>query len=69
MLPAAIDYAKKRITFGPPLTPTGDFEADMSTLMAFYRVYGDPRHAARASAPICGALGLTFNGAVSGATI
>jgi 1-acyl-sn-glycerol-3-phosphate acyltransferase len=67
VLPAAIDYSKKRITFGPPLTPTGDFDADMSTLMAFYGAYGDPRHATRASAPICGALGLKFNGGVSGA--
>ena len=68
VLPAAIDYVKKRITFGPPLTPTGDFDADMRSLMAFYRAYGDPRHASRASAPICGALGLPFNGVVSRAT-
>lgn len=33
---AYMDYAQKRSGLGPPLTPTGDIEADMQTVKAFY---------------------------------
>ena len=60
VLPAAIDYGRKVVTFGPPLTPGGDYEGDMRTLMDFYRRFGGPRHSQRASGPICAAMGLPF---------
>lgn len=49
VLPAAIDYRARRITFGPPLTPGDDFEADLGTLMAFYVRHSLPRHPERLS--------------------
>ena len=32
-----MDYAKKRVGFGPALTVTGDVSADLATMDAFYR--------------------------------
>lgn len=32
-----MDYASKRVGFGPSLTVTGDFAADMAKMMDFYR--------------------------------
>ena len=58
VLPAAIDYRKKTITFGPPVMPTGNYANDRRTLLAFYRDYGYPRHPERASGPIREVLGL-----------
>jgi 1-acyl-sn-glycerol-3-phosphate acyltransferase len=58
ILPAAIDYAKKIVTFGPPLVPGDDYATDLERLLAFYGRYGGPCHAARASGPIRAALGL-----------
>ncbi len=52
VLPAVIDYPAKRITFGPPLTPSGDYEADFATLLAFYRRLGVARHPHRLSKPL-----------------
>ncbi len=60
ILPAAIDYLRKRITFGAPVFTTGDYDADLGRILDFYRDYGSPRHAHRASAPICRALGLSW---------
>ena len=31
-----LDYPSKRAGFGPVFTPTGDYEADMRTILAFY---------------------------------
>ncbi|MCB1539507.1 MAG: lysophospholipid acyltransferase family protein [Rhodoblastus sp.] len=58
ILPAAIDYVRKRITFCPPVYTTDDYESDLARILEFYRLYGSPRHPERASAPICRALGL-----------
>ena len=52
ILPAAIDYQKKRITFGPAVVPTDDYAADLKKLLDFYRDFGGPRHPERASGPI-----------------
>ena len=60
ILPAAIDYVRKRITFGPPVYTTDSFENDMQRILDFYRDYSAPRHPERASKPICDTLGLTF---------
>ncbi len=60
ILPAAIDYMRKRITFGPPVYTTDDYESDMQRVLDFYRDYSAPRHPERASKPICDTLGLTF---------
>jgi len=61
ILPAGIDYVKKIVTFGPPLTTTDDYDADFARLMDFYGAHSSPRHPERASAPICATLGLPFN--------
>ncbi|MGH8528705.1 MAG: lysophospholipid acyltransferase family protein [Nevskiales bacterium] len=57
ILPAAIDYARKIITFGPSLAPSGDYKADLSRLLAFYGAHGSPRHPERLSKPLCEAMG------------
>jgi 1-acyl-sn-glycerol-3-phosphate acyltransferase len=57
VVPAAIDYARKLITFGPALLPSGDQEADMARLFMFYRDNSSPRHAERMSKPLCEAQG------------
>jgi 1-acyl-sn-glycerol-3-phosphate acyltransferase len=49
VLPAAIDYQAKVITFGPPLTPGEDFEADLRVLVDFYVRHSLPKHPARLS--------------------
>ena len=57
ILPAAADYRRKIVTFGPPLTPTGDYAADFALLVKFYTDYGDARHPNRLSKPLCEARG------------
>ncbi len=52
VLPAAIDYPGRRITFGPPLTPSGSYEADFEQLLDFYRRLGVARHPHRLSKPL-----------------
>jgi hypothetical protein len=59
IVPAAIDYRRKRITFGAPLMP-GDYDADLRTLMAFYGAHSAPRHPERLSRPVAEALGLPW---------
>lgn len=61
IVPAGIDYARKRITFGAPVLTSDDYEADLARVLDFYRAYSSPRHPERASGPICAALGLTFH--------
>jgi len=36
ILPAYLDFGQKRLGLGPLLMPTGDIEADMAKLKAFY---------------------------------
>lgn len=57
ILPAAIDYARKIITFGPSLMPGGDYQTDLDRLLAFYGEHGSPRHPERLSKPLCEAMG------------
>lgn len=52
VLPAAIDYRAKTITFGELLESGGDYQADLSTLLAFYARHSRPRHAGRLSKPL-----------------
>ena len=52
VLPAVIDYPARRITFGPMLVPTGDYEADFAILVALYRRLGVARHPHRLSKPL-----------------
>ncbi len=59
IVPAAIDYQRKRVTFGAPLT-AGDYEADFRTLMTFYGAHSVPRHPERTSRPVAEALGLRW---------
>lgn len=37
IVPVGFDFAKKQVIIGRPLQPTDNFEADMATLMTFYR--------------------------------
>ena len=62
ILPAGIDYARKRITFGAPIFTTDNYESDLARVLDFYREYSFPRHPERASGPICRALGLPWKG-------
>ncbi len=39
IVPAYLDYPRKVLGFGPPLMPSGDIEADIDTLQAFYVPY------------------------------
>lgn len=39
IVPAALDYANRRVVIGAPLMPTGDAEADLRALLAFFRPY------------------------------
>ncbi|MES0875228.1 1-acyl-sn-glycerol-3-phosphate acyltransferase [Sinimarinibacterium thermocellulolyticum] len=59
IVPAAIDYVHKRITFGEPLT-AGDFDTDMRRLMQFYGRHSAARHPERLSRPVAEALGLPW---------
>ncbi|WP_439638681.1 1-acyl-sn-glycerol-3-phosphate acyltransferase [Nevskia sp.] len=52
VLPASINYPAKIITFGPPLTPSGDYDADFAELLGFYRRFGVARHPQRLSKPL-----------------
>ena len=61
IVPAAADYRRKCILFGAPLTPGPDYEADLATLIAFYRDHGVPRHEDRLSRPIALAKGRTWS--------
>ncbi len=36
IVPAFLDYGRKVAGFGPPIYPTGDVEADLATIRAFY---------------------------------
>jgi len=60
VLPAAANYKTKVVTFGPPLTPSGDYEADLQVLIDFIAAYGAPRHPERLSKPLCEKLGQTW---------
>ncbi|HSW12597.1 MAG TPA: 1-acyl-sn-glycerol-3-phosphate acyltransferase [Solimonas sp.] len=49
---AAIDYKRKVVTFGPPVQPCGDYNADLGRLLDFVAQHSSPRHAERLSKPI-----------------
>ena len=36
---AALDYGHKRVVNGPPFWPTGDEQADLAQILAYYRVF------------------------------
>lgn len=44
------DYRRKRVVFGPSIQPTGDYEQDMATGIAFFRSLC-PRHPEKAMFP------------------
>lgn len=60
VLPAAANYKTKVVTFGPPMTPSGDYAADLQVLIDFIAGFGSPRHPERLSKPICEKLGQTW---------
>ncbi len=39
IVPAALDYGNRRVVIGQPLRPSGDVDADMRALLAFFRPY------------------------------
>jgi 1-acyl-sn-glycerol-3-phosphate acyltransferase len=57
---AAADYERGVITIGPIVDPSGDYEADLARIMAFYREHGRPRHPDRLSKPMCDVLGVAY---------
>lgn len=63
VLPVAIDYPRKRIRFGEPLTPGTDYAADFARLLAFYAAHSAPRHPERLSRPLCEAQQRPWRGA------
>ncbi|HEX4872924.1 MAG TPA: lysophospholipid acyltransferase family protein [Nevskiaceae bacterium] len=60
ILPAAADYQRRVITFGPLLWPQADVEADLAQLVRFYNEQGQGRHPERLSRPLCEARGLPW---------
>lgn len=62
VLPAAIDYQRRIIRFGPALMPTMDYAADLATLMQFYGPNSVARHPERLSRPFCEAAGRPWAG-------
>lgn len=63
VLPVAIDYPRRRIRFGEPLTPGADYAADFARLLAFYAAHSAPRHPERLSRPLCEAQSRPWRGA------
>lgn len=53
ILPAAIDYQTRTVTFREPVVPSGDYPADLATILSFVREHGQPRHPERLSRPLC----------------
>ncbi len=39
IVPGALDFANRRVVIGAPFQPTGDAEADLQVLLAFFRPY------------------------------
>ncbi len=60
VLPAAIDYRRKIVTFGPPLMPSGNYANDLAVLLDFYAQHSRARHPERLSKPLCERLGQTW---------
>ena len=57
VVPAACDYRRKLIVFGPAFSPGGDYEAEFPALLRFYAQHGVARHPERLSKPLCEATG------------
>lgn len=60
VLPAACDYQRKIITFGPVVFPSGDYEADLNRILDFVARNGYPHHPERLSKPLCERMGRTW---------
>lgn len=58
ILPAALDYRRRRVVIGQPLVAGADYESDLMRLLDFYRDNASPRRPERASGPIRDVLGL-----------
>ncbi len=39
IVPGALDFANRRVVIGPPFQPTGDAQADLRALLAFFSPY------------------------------
>lgn len=50
IVPAYIDYERRRIGLGPALYPTGDIAADFEQLRAFYQNHGAARYPEKTTA-------------------
>lgn len=59
LLPAALDYDRRRVVIGPVVPTSGDYDADLARVMDFYAQNARPRYPERASAPMRAALGLS----------
>ena len=56
VLPAAINYVKKTVTFGPPVPTNGDYETAVKTIVSFVAQHAEPRHAHLLSKPLAEAM-------------
>lgn len=61
ILPAAIDYDRRRVCFMPPIHPSGDYDQDWPHVLAAFRP-AHPRHPERMSKPLCDTLGWPYCG-------
>jgi 1-acyl-sn-glycerol-3-phosphate acyltransferase len=59
IVPAACHYRRRIITFGPPVYPTGDYEADLCRILEFISENGAARHPQRMSRPLRELMGET----------
>jgi 1-acyl-sn-glycerol-3-phosphate acyltransferase len=57
---AVCNYRTKVITFGPPVSPSGDYEGDLQRILQFVHDHGYPRHPERLSQPLCELGGRTW---------
>ncbi len=52
ILPAAANYQRREAVLGEPMRPSGDYEQDLTKLLAFFREQGAPRRPERLSEPL-----------------
>lgn len=60
IVPAAIDYQRKRIWLGPALLPSGQYERDLQTILDYFGSQSAARHPQRLSRPMAEAQGRSW---------
>lgn len=57
VLPAAADYRRKVVTFGPAFAPSEDYAADFAKMLDFYAASGVAKYPELLSKPLCERIG------------